>query len=339
MLTDENVPRAHHLEPPARPVGKAEGAARQEAIARLLERAGSYKQAVQWVNDTPYSPAVKKAATHELMGEELRRAALRPPPKVEFGEAKFRSSPIEVVPEMEHKFASKDTFLNAGFEPRYDLESLQETKDRKIQALLERLDSDLFRERLSEQGLSLSPRLRRKMRDEVKKVPVKADWGTLSGGGSITKGRTTWSGFEPFRVTLYPDAGNSPKEHNRTLSHELEHVFDENYRSRYRNLSSSQRATLHALSGRDKGERKKYPRSEDLGHVRISVMLAREALGKEILTTEDVKRIMENKDKNSEFKLLQKLLKEGAKHRPVDELTRLLNLVAEQQVDDGTRTV
>ena len=313
--------------------------------------------------ERPRRPLTREEEEEELVRQrvvsELLKAAVAPRPNVEFGEAVFRSDPL---------------ILSGGKErweeQIYDIDRLQDVKDRYTQALTERLKYDSpFRERLREQGLPWYRASRRSpshedyIRDYVEGTPVRLLTGTygrrsLGGGFDSILGSTQKDGSKAG-VVLYPHAHDgagmpgSPveavnRELGETLEHELEHVFDQSYNTGYfvQGLSDAQKGLLEKISGRDTGRQKRRPASENLPHVRISVVLAREALGKEFMTKKDVEDIISGKHEalkkgrhSHEVRRLQKFLKDGAKNRSVDELTRLLNLVAERQVNEGTEEV
>lgn len=312
--------------------------------------------------ERPRRPLTREEEEEELVRQrvvaELLKAALAPRPNVEFGEAVFRSDPL----------------ILSGGEERwedqiYDIDRLQDTKDRYTQALTERLKYDSpFRERLREQDLPWY-RARRGfpghddyIRDYVENTPVKLLSGTYGrrspGGWDVILGSTKEDG-DRAGVVLYPHAHKGAgkpggyteavnRELGETLEHELEHVFDQSYNTGFlvQGLSTAQEGLLKKISGRDTGKQKRRPASQDLPHVRISVILAREALGKEVMSKKDVEDIISGKHEalkkgrhSVEVRRLQRFLKDGAKNRSVDELTRLLNLVAERQVNEGTEEV
>ena len=270
---------------------------------------------------------------------QLLREALRPRSNIEFGEALFRSKPLETK--------------NSGWGwPGFDIPALQEAKDRKIQALKERLNSELFRSRLMEQGVPFTPEHERVMKDYIKDVPVKltpGQWGNFRGKTLVTLAGETQEREGRPSVELFPHnihgRGRSKTERRaaadkrlqQVLSHELEHVFSNSYNYGWMidDLSDAQEETLRKIAGREIGQR--VVSTESLEHVRVAIMLTREALGKEILTEDDVQKLISGEHQNKELQKLQKVLKEGLEERPIEELTRLLNLVAEQQADDGTR--
>ena len=313
--------------------------------------------------ERPRRPLTREEEEEELVRQrvvaELLKAAVAPRPDVEFGEAVFRSDPL----------------ILSGGEERwedqiYDIDRLQDVKDRYTQALTERLKYDSpFRERLREQGLPWyrasrsSPSHEDYMRDYVEGTPVRLLTGTYGrrnpgGGFDAILGSTKRDGSKAG-VVLYPHAHKGAgkpggyieavnRELGETLEHEMEHVFDQSYNTGYfiQGLSDAQENLLEKISGRDTGKQKRRPASENLPHVRISIILAREALGKEVMSKKDVEDIISGKHEalkkgkhSVEVRRLQKFLKDGAKNRSVDELTRLLNLVAERQVNEGTEEV
>jgi hypothetical protein len=315
--------------------------------------------------EEPRRPLTREEEEEELVRQrvvaELLKAAVAPRPDyVEFGEAQFRSDPL--------------VFGSGGKEQWdgqiFDIDRLQDVKDRYTQALKDRLqEGSAFRARLGRQDLPwISPSRGFPghddyIKDYVEDTPVKLLPGTLGrrrpGGGFDSILGSTKKDGSRAGVTLWPHAhdgaGSVPErveainqELGETLEHEMEHVFDQSYNTGFlvQGLSMAQEGLLKKISGRDQKKRPARAGWENLAHVRISVVLAREALGKEVMTKKDVEDIISGKHKalkdgrhSDEVHKLQRFLKDGAKNRSVDELTRLLNLVAERQVNEGTEEV
>lgn len=226
----------------------------------------------------------------------LLSQAVQPQSQLELGPATFDTETI------------KNLTHHRGLEDR-----LQAVKDQRLRVIEERLRNPLFRERLLAQGIDIDPEVIESVLLNLPRAPMSIEPGVMSlfGAARAKEG-------QPIRAMIFPETHlfNQLSEAERkgerlstklseaslrhideTVEHELEHVLEFMFNPKFKMGEGIVQRTQPFQSA-DRGGLVDLQRAalrkigtEDLSHVRLGILKAREFLGKENLTEEDVLRI------------------------------------------------